>query len=240
MGKVIMVTSGKGGVGKTTVTANLGMELARSEKKVVLLDTDFGLRNLDIIMGLEHKMLYHLGDVLSGECRMRQALIPYPYQERLWMIPAPRDSSYLPDTEGFRRLLERLKKDFDYILLDTPAGVGQLFDFLLPFVHHAIIVATSDISSVSDSSYVYERLEQFPQIQVHLLVNRIPRFVRFSRRDLSGEDVSRLLHVSLLGTIREEKNTSQLANHGELLIDHSRLAREDFGRIGDKLLYREI
>lgn len=236
MGRVIMITSGKGGVGKTTVAANLGMELARSDKKVVLLDTDFGLRNLDIIMGLESRTLYHLGDVVSGDCRVRQALVSYPYQDNLWLIPAPGDSGYLPKEAGFQRLMERLQSEFDYIILDTPAGVGAVFHFLLPFVHEAVVVATSDISSVSDSEYVCRQLERFSHINVRLVVNRIPHLLFFSRGVLEGEDVGGLLHADLLGTVHEEKNTSWLANRGELLIDHSRRARDDFERIGRRIL----
>ena len=127
MGEVIFITSGKGGVGKTTVTANLGKELARSDKKVMLLDFDFGLRNLDIILGLEQAVVYDISDVLEGRCRLRQAVI-HPWRDLpMYFLPAAADADYLPDSERFSYLMENLKASFDYILIDSPAGVSQLF-----------------------------------------------------------------------------------------------------------------
>ena len=146
MGEVIVITSGKGGVGKTTTTANLGSALAMAGKKVVLIDTDIGLRNLDVVMGLENRIVYDLVDVIEGKCKLRQALIKDKRFRELFLLPAAqtKDKNAINE-EQMRNLIDELKKDFDYILVDCPAGIEQGFKNAIAGANRALVVTTAEI-----------------------------------------------------------------------------------------------
>ena len=151
MGEVIVITSGKGGVGKTTTTANLGSALAMRGKKVVLLDTDIGLRNLDVVMGLENRIVYDIVDVIEGKCKLRQALIKDKRFTDLFLLPAAqtRDKDAINEDEMIR-LTQRLKEEFDYIIVDCPAGIEQGFKNAISGADRAIVVTNAEISSIRD------------------------------------------------------------------------------------------
>lgn len=236
MGEVIFITSGKGGVGKTTVTANLGKELARSDKKVMLLDFDFGLRNLDIILGLEQAVVYDISDVLEGRCRLRQAVI-HPWRDLpMYFLPAAADADYLPDSERFSYLMENLKASFDYILIDSPAGVSQLFDMTVPFLTSVIVVVTSDSASISDASYIFRTLPGQQQTGRYLILNRFPAGKWQRRRRLDAEDLHLFFHVPVLGTVYEDKKAGECTDYGQLMSEKSAAAGRSFAKISRRIL----
>lgn len=149
MSEIVMITSGKGGVGKTTATALLGIQLSRMDKKVVLIDTDFGLRNLDILFCIENQIRYNVADVLQGTCSTRQACIPL--DDNLSVIPGTKDSAFIAESKQFTNMFHELMENFDYIMVDTSAGINETHHMLLPLVTQGILVMTWDQSSISDA-----------------------------------------------------------------------------------------
>ena len=174
MGEVIVITSGKGGVGKTTTTANVGTGLAMLDKKVVLIDTDIGLRNLDVVMGLENRIVYNLVDVIEGTCRIRNALIKDKRYPNLYLLPSAqtRDKSAV-SPEQMKKLADELREEFDYILLDCPAGIEQGFKNAIAGADSALVVTTPEVSAVRDADRIIGLLEANEMKQTHLIVNRI-------------------------------------------------------------------
>ena len=163
MSEVIVITSGKGGVGKTTTSANVGTGLAMLGKSVVLIDTDIGLRNLDVVMGLENRIVYNLVDVVEGNCRMKQALIKDKRYPNLYLLPSAqtRDKSSV-NPEQMRKLVDDLREDFDYILLDCPAGIEQGFKNAVAGADRALIVTTPEVSAIRDADRIIGLLEAAP------------------------------------------------------------------------------
>ena len=155
MGEVIVVTSGKGGVGKTTTTANVGTGLAKLDKKVVLIDTDIGLRNLDVVMGLENRIVYNLVDVIEGNCKIKQALIKDKRYPNLYLLPSAqtRDKSAVKPEE-MKQLCDQLKGEFDYIIIDCPAGIEQGFENAVAGADRALVVTTPEVSAVRDADRI--------------------------------------------------------------------------------------
>ena len=168
MGEVIVITSGKGGGGKTTTTANIGIGLSQLQKKVVVIDTDLGLRNLDVVMGLEHRILYNLVDIVEGNCRIRQAVIRDRQFPGLYLIPAAqtRDKSAVTP-EQMIKVVNELRDDFDYILLDSPAGIEQGFQVAIAGADRALVVTTPEISAVRDADRVID-LGKFALIESYI------------------------------------------------------------------------
>ena len=160
MGEVIVITSGKGGVGKTTTTANVGSSLAEAGKKVVLVDTDIGLRNLDVVMGLENRIVYDLVDVIEEKCKLRQALIKDKRFDELFLLPAAqtRDKTAINE-EQMKELTKKLKEEFDYVLIDCPAGIEQGFKNAVSGADRAIVVTTAEISAIRDADRIIGLLE---------------------------------------------------------------------------------
>lgn len=216
MSEVIVVTSGKGGVGKTTSAANIGAGLACMNKKVVLIDTDIGLRNLDVVMGLENRIVYNLVDVAEGNCRIRQALIKDRHYPTLYLLPAAqtRDKSAV-SPEQMRKLVDDLKPIFDYIILDSPAGIEQGFKNACAAADHAIVITTPEVSAIRDADRIIGLLEADGMKKIDLLINRI-RVDMVRRGDMmSVEDVVEILSASLLGAIPDEEQIVIASNHGE-------------------------
>ena len=174
MGEVIVITSGKGGVGKTTTTANLGVALALRNKKVALVDTDIGLRNLDVVMGLENRIVYDIVDVVEGKCKLRQALIKDKRFNELFLLPAAqtRDKSAVNE-EQMKELIGKLKEEFDYILIDCPAGIEQGFKNAIAGANRAIVVTTAEISAIRDADRIIGLLEASEIKNPELIINRI-------------------------------------------------------------------
>ena len=219
MGEVIVITSGKGGVGKTTTTANIGTGLAMMGQKVVLVDTDIGLRNLDVVLGLENRIVYDLVDVVSGNCRLRQALIRDKKLEGLHLLPAAqtRDKNAI-NPEQMLELCADLKKEFEYIIIDCPAGIEQGFRNAIAGAEKAIVVTTPEVSAVRDADRIIGLLEAAELREPKLIINRIrPKMVR--QGDMMGiDDIIDILAVDLLGVIPEDEMIVITTNRGETVV----------------------
>ena len=232
MSEVIVITSGKGGVGKTTTTANIGTGLAKLGKKVVMIDTDIGLRNLDVVMGLENRIVYNLVDVVEGNCRLKQALIKDKRYSNLFLLPSAqtRDKSAV-SPEQMRKLVDELRKDFDYILLDCPAGIEQGFKNAIAGADRAIIVTTPEVSAIRDADRIIGLLEAEELKKIELVINRI-RMDMVKRGDMmSVEDVVEILSVNLLGAIPDDDSVVIATNQGEALAASESLAGQAFSNI---------
>ncbi len=232
MGEVIVVTSGKGGVGKTTTTANIGTGLAKLNKKVVLIDTDIGLRNLDVVMGLENRIVYNLVDVIEGNCKLKQALIRDKKYESLFLLPAAQTkdkTSVTPDQ--MKELTEELKKEYDYILLDCPAGIEQGFKNAIAGADRALVVTTPEVSAVRDADRIIGLLEANEIGKTQLIVNRL-RADMVKRGDMmSADDVIDILAVELIGQVPDDENIVIATNNGEPLVGDNSLAGQAYMNI---------
>lgn len=223
MGEVIVITSGKGGVGKTTTTANLGSSLAEAGKKVVLVDTDIGLRNLDVVMGLENRIVYDIVDVVEEKCKLRQALIKDKRFEELFLLPAAqtRDKSAINE-EQMKELTKKLKEDFDYILIDCPAGIEQGFKNAIAGADRAIVVTTAEISAIRDADRIIGLLESSEIRNPELIVNRLrPNMVRKGEM-MEVEDIVDLLSVDLIGVVPDDEYIITQTNKGEPVIKNKK------------------
>lgn len=217
MGKVIVVTSGKGGVGKTTATANLGSGLAQQGKTVVLVDTDIGLRNLDLVLGLENRIVFDLVDVVDGKCRsFRQALIRDKRFENLQILASAqsRDKDAV-QPEQMKALCGELRAAFDYVLLDCPAGIEMGFKNAIAGADEAIVVTNPEVSAVRDADRIVGLLEAAGVAPIRLLLNRFKANVAQRGQMLSVEDVQDILNVTLLGTVPEDERIVHASNKGE-------------------------
>jgi septum site-determining protein MinD len=215
MGEAIVFTSGKGGVGKTTTIANIGAGLSRLDKKVVMLDTDMGLRNLDVVMGMEEQIQYHLLDLLENKCRLKQALIRDKHYPTLYMIPAALRCKQIRDYESrLYTLITQLKQEFDYCLIDCPAGIDDGFHFAVSAADRAIVVTTPHISAVRDAGRTIYLLEELRIPRQELLLNNYnPRLVR--RHDmLSQADVEEILGIPCIGVIPADDKVIVSQNQG--------------------------
>lgn len=236
MSKVIVITSGKGGVGKTTCTANIGAGLAKMNKKVVLIDTDIGLRNLDVVMGLENRIVYNLVDVVEGNCRIRQALIKDKHQPNLFLLPAAqtRDKSAV-SPEQMRKLVDDLKPIFDYIILDCPAGIEQGFRNACAAADHAIVITTPEVSAIRDADRIIGLLEADGLRNIDLIINRI-RIDMVKKGDMmSVEDVTDILSANLLGALPDEEEIVIASNHGETIVGNDTIAGRAYLNICSRL-----
>src|SRR5574344_1898853 len=216
MGEVIVITSGKGGVGKTTTTANLGSSLALEGKKVALIDTDIGLRNLDVVMGLENRIVYDIVDVVEGKCKLRQALIKDKRFEQLFLLPAAqtRDKSAINE-EQMIELTSKLKEEFDYILIDCPAGIEQGFKNAIAGADRAIVVTTAEISEIRDADRISGLLESSEIRNPELVINRLrPNMVKKGEM-MDVNDIVDLLSINLIGVIPDDEYIITQTNKGE-------------------------
>jgi septum site-determining protein MinD len=240
-GRAIVITSGKGGVGKTTATANLGLGLARHDRKVVLVDGDIGLRNLDIIMGLENRIVYHLVDVVRGRCQVRQALVKDKRFPHLALLPASQvDQKEAINPEQMRELVAQLKEDFDFVLIDCPAGIEQGFRNAVAGADEAIVITTPDVSPVRDADRVIGLLQNSmgdPQ----LIINRMATEM-VQRGDMLGQqDVLDILAVNLLGIVPEDDEVVVAGNRGAPVVLNDRSqSGQAYGRIVRRILGEDV
>lgn len=241
MGEVIVITSGKGGVGKTTTTANVGTGLAKLDKKVVLIDTDIGLRNLDVVMGLENRIVYNLVDVIEGNCRIKQALIKDKRYPNLYLLPSAqtRDKTAV-SPEQMKKLSDELKNEFDYILMDCPAGIEQGFKNAIAGADRALVITTPEVSAVRDADRIIGLLEANEIKKTHLIVNRL-RNDMVKRGDMmSSDDVVEILAVDLIGVVPDDESVVISTNQGEPLAGNDSLAGQAYMNVCRRILGEEV
>ena len=241
MSEVIVITSGKGGVGKTTSTANIGTGLAKLGKSVVMIDTDIGLRNLDVVMGLENRIVYNLVDVVEGNCRMKQALIKDKRYNNLCLLPSAqtRDKTAV-NPEQMKKLIEELKPEFDYILLDCPAGIEQGFKNAIAAADRALIVTTPEVSAIRDADRIIGLLEANDIHKINLIVNRL-RMDMVKRGDMmSIEDVIDILAIDLIGAVPDDESIVVATNQGEPLAGDSSLAGTAYMNICKRIMGEDV
>ena len=241
MSEVIVVTSGKGGGGKTTTSANVGTGLAKLNKKVVLIDTDIGLRNLDVVMGLENRIVYNLVDVIEGNCRIKQALIKDKRYPGLYLLPsAQTKDKNAVSPEQMKALTEELKEEFDYIILDCPAGIEQGFKNAIAGADRALIVTTPEVSAIRDADRIIGLLEANEIGRTDLIVNRI-RMDMVKKGDMmSIEDVVDILSIPLIGAVPDDENIVISTNQGDPLVGSDTMAGKAYMNICRRVLGEEV
>lgn len=235
-GKIIVVTSGKGGVGKTTATASIGAALALEGNRVAVIDMDIGLRNLDVVLGLENRIVFNIVDVVNKRCNLSQALIRDRRIENLFLVPASQsDNKDVLTPIGVQRVAKQLKSEFDYVIMDSPAGIEKGFENSVVAADQAIVVCTPDVSSIRDADRVIGLLYA-RSISPRLVVNRIiPEMV--ARGDmLSHEDVMDVLSIDLLGLVPMDDQVVISTNTGmPLVMQNQSLAGQAFRRIAKRI-----
>lgn len=241
MSEVIVVTSGKGGVGKTTITANLSIALSKLGKKVIAIDTDIGLRNLDVVMGLENNIVYNIVDVIEGNCRLHQAIIKDRKHSNLYLLP----SAQSKDKDSIKpiqmvNLVEKLKSQYDYILIDCPAGIEQGFRNAIAAATTALVVTTPEVSAIRDADRIIGLLEKDGIGTIYLLVNKLrPELIKKGDM-MSVDDVSEILGTEIIGSINDDVNVVIATNRGEALVDNNTAIGKSITRIAEKFTGEKI
>ncbi len=242
MAEVIVVTSGKGGVGKTTTTSNIGAALASLGKKVILIDTDIGLRNLDLVMGLENRVVFNLVDVVEGSCKIKNAAIKDKRFPGLSLLPAAQTKDKdAVNEEQMKKLCEELKADYDYILLDCPAGIEQGFKNAVAGADRAIVVTTPEVSAVRDADKIIGMLNAYGITDHKLLVNRL-RVDMVKRGDmLNLEDMIDVLGIKLIGVVPDDEEIIVSTNKGEpAILNTKSQAGTAYSNIARRILGEDI
>lgn len=219
MARIIVITSGKGGVGKTTCTANLGMALAKRRRKVAVIDADFGLRNLDLLLGLENRVVYTAVEVLAGQCRLEQALVKDKRYPNLVLLPAAQNRTKdAVNPDQMKQLVNALARVYEYILIDCPAGIENGFQNAIAAAREALIVTTPEIAAVRDADRVVGLLEANNVKRIHLIVNRLRPTMVQANDMMSVEDVQEILAVPLIGVVPDDERVIVSTNKGEPLV----------------------
>ena len=248
MARVIVITSGKGGVGKTTTTANIGMSLARFGYRTLLIDADVGLRNLDLLLGLENRIIYTGLDVLNENCRLEQALIKDKRQPKLSFLPLASNRTETPVTGAqIKDLVNKLENNYDFILVDSPAGIDTGFLTAIECVNEAIVVVTPEVPSIRDADRVIGIMMSKNVNKMGLVINRIrPNMVKNDDM-MSIEDVISILGIPLIGVIPDTEKIIIASNRGEpIVLDDKvclpRIAFENTTRrlIGEEIVFNEL
>lgn len=242
MGVSIVVTSGKGGVGKTTTTANLGTALAAQGKKVVVVDGDTGLRNLDVLMGLENRIVYTLIDVIENRCRTKQALIKDKRFPNLFLLPTSQKSDKNDiSTQQMHRLVNELKEEFDYVIIDCPAGIEQGFENAIVGADRAVVVVNPEITSVRDADRVIGKLDAKGLEDHQVIVNRLNYEMTQKGDMLDVSDIIETLSVKLLGVVPDDKSITVSTNKGEpIVLDEKALSGQAFRNIARRIMGEEV
>lgn len=242
MGESLVITSGKGGVGKTTTTANIGTALAALGKKVVVVDGDTGLRNLDVLMGLENRIVYTIIDVIEGKCRLKQALIKDKRFTNLFLLPTAqtRDKNDI-SSDQMLNIINELKKEFDYVIIDCPAGIEQGFENAIIGADRAIVVVNPEITSVRDADRVIGKLDAKGIEDHQLIINRI-NYEMVQRGDMLGiDDIIEILSVKLVGVVPDDKGITVSTNKGEpIVLEDGAIAGQAFKNIAKRITGEEV
>lgn len=240
-GKAIVITSGKGGVGKTTTTANLGAALAQKGKKVCVIDADIGLRNLDVIMGLENRIVFNVVDVIKGVCKSPQALIKSKRSNNLFLLPASQtdDKDVVTEAE-FADLIKKLKTEFHFVLIDSPAGIEQGFKNACAGADMAIVVTTPEVAAIRDADRVIGLLSA-QGVEPQLIINRVDREMVRRGDMMSPQDVIEILGIEQIGLVLRDNDIVISANTGEPVVYNEKsLAGASFLRIAERLMGNEV
>jgi septum site-determining protein MinD len=237
MGRAIVITSGKGGVGKTTTTANLGAAIAQLGMSVVLIDADIGLRNLDVVMGLENRIVYHVVDVVQRKCTAQKALIKDRRLDNLWLLPASQtDDKDAVTPADMRKLVGELKAAYDYVVIDCPAGIEQGFKNAIAGADEALVIATPEVSSIRDADRVVGLLAA-QDIPTRLIVNRISAQMVKKGDMLSQTDVIEILALELLGAVPLDEHVVASTNKGmPAVLEGKSSAAREFARIARRVI----
>ena len=243
MSEAIVITSGKGGVGKTTTTANIGTALAALEKKVVVIDGDTGLRNLDVLMGLENRIVYTIFDVIEGRCRLKQALIKdKKFPDKLALLPTAqtKDKDDLT-ADDMLKVVQELKKENDYVLIDCPAGIEQGFENCVVGADRAIVVVNPELTSVRDADRVIGKLDAKGLEDHGVIVNRLNYDMTKSGDMLDVSDITETLSVKLLGVVPQDTNVTVSTNKGEpIVLDEKAFAGKAFRNIAERIIGKDV
>ncbi len=242
MGEVIVITSGKGGVGKTTTTANIGTGLAMLGKSVAVVDADIGLRNLDVVMGLENRIVYDIVDVVEESCRIKQALIKDKKFDNLFLLPAAqtKDKDAI-SPEQMKALSDELKEMFDYVIIDCPAGIEQGFQNAIIGADRAIVVTTPEISAVRDADRIIGLLEANDLGDPKLIINRIKQDM-VNRGDMMNiDDMIDILAIDLIGVVPDDEAIVISTNRGEpVVIEAKSLSGQAYANITKRITGEDI
>lgn len=239
---VVTITSGKGGVGKTTTTANLAVALANSGQKVCCIDGDIGLRNLDVVLGLENRIVYDLVDVIEGRCRLRQAMIKDKRLEELYLIPAAqtRDKSAVSPSDMVK-LCNELKEEVDWILIDSPAGIERGFRNTIAPADEILVVTNPEVSAVRDADRIIGLIEAEEKGPAKLILNRVNQNLIKRGDMLSADDVVELLAIKLIGVIPDDDNVIISTNRGQpVAFEAKSKAGIAFNNIASRLKGNEV
>lgn len=242
MSRTIVMTSGKGGVGKSSMTINLGYALASKGQKVCLIDADFGLKNLDVMMGLENRVIYDLKDVISNKCSLKQILVKDKRMDSLFLLPACKSLSF--DTlniDYMIKMIEQLKEEFDYILIDSPAGIEKGFQYASGLSQEAIIVVTLDVVSLRDADRVVGLLLKQGVTGLHMLVNKYNDEDVHKGRSLTIKDAYDILSIPLIGIVYDDHEMIEANNKGMPIYTNQTLTLSKcFDRIVKRLEGQEV
>lgn len=240
--KIITITSGKGGVGKTTTTANLAVSLVSLDQKVTCIDSDIGLRNLDVVLGLENRIVYDLVDIVEGRCRLRQAMIKDKRFEELYLIPAAqtRDKNAVSPTDMIK-LANELREEMDWIIIDSPAGIERGFRNAIAPADEVIVVTNPDVSAVRDADRIIGIVESEQKGPAKLIINRVNQQMIQRGDMMDADDVLELLAIKLIGVVPEDEHVIVSTNMGKpVALDEKSRAGQAFRNIARRLMGDDV
>ena len=237
MARKFVITSGKGGVGKTTVCANIGASLAHKKQRVCILDVDIGLNNLDVVMGIERRITFDIVDCIEGKCRLKQALIQDLNEPYLYILPSTQSINNVNIRNSqIKAIVDELSYIFDYILIDCPAGIDIGFHRAVFSATEAIVVTTPHISAIKDASKVIDILNTYELCSMNLLINRVRGDLIADKTMISVDEIAKIFDVSLIGVVPEDDKIISALNNGGAVDSNSKSSKA-FSMIANNIIY---